>query len=140
MAVLTGNNGKITINSVQLLNIKNYSLEIKADTVETTAMGNDTRQYLKGLSSWSGSADVYVDMTNLDSANAAYISKLITTGGSVGDAGVTCIFNLDNANYPSNEKFTGTAIVTGFSVKSSMDGMVEGSVSFQGSGALSYTA
>jgi predicted secreted protein len=37
-------------------------------------------------------------------------------------------------------KFSGEVIITGFTVNSSMDGMVEASISFQGSGACAYTA
>jgi predicted secreted protein len=38
------------------------------------------------------------------------------------------------------KKLSGNAIVTGFTVNSSMDGMIEGSISFQGSGAVAYSA
>jgi hypothetical protein len=69
------------------------------------------------------------------------IAALNPTGGSVGDAPITFIgFLNDSAN-----KFMGEIIVTGFTVSSSMDGMVEASISFQGSGdgsdvGLTYSA
>jgi predicted secreted protein len=34
--------------------------------------------------------------------------------------------------------FTGNVVVTGYTVNASYDGLIEASVSFQGSGALSY--
>lgn len=139
MATLTGNNGKITIGGTQVLSVKNYSVDIKGDTIETTSMGVDVRTYLKGLSSWSGSADVIVDVNNLTGGSSA-IATLIATGGAVGDASVACVFYLDSVGSPTGKNFAGNAIVTGFNVKSSMDGMVEGTISFQGSGAITYTA
>lgn len=139
MATITGNNGKITIGGTQVLSVKNYSVDIKADTIETTTMSIDARTYLKGLSSWSGSCDVIVDLANL-TGGANAISQLIATGGNVGDSSVACVFYIDSVGSPTGKNFSGNAIITGFSVKSSMDGMVEGTVSFQGSGALAYTA
>ena len=139
MATLTGNNGKITIAGEDVLNIRNFSIDVTSDTIEETTMTDDTRQYLKGLSTWSGSADVYVDTANL-TGGADVIASLIVTGGAVGDAGVACVFGLDNSAGTPTKKFSGTGIVTGFTVNSSMDGMVEGSISFQGSGALTYSA
>jgi hypothetical protein len=145
MATLTGNNGQITIGGVNVLNLRNYSLDITSDTIEETTMGDDTRQYLKGLSSFSGSADVYVDTANL-TGGASVIATLITTGGAVGDSGVSCVFALNSSGATGGvggtllNKLSGTAIITGFTVNSSMDGMIEGSVSFQGSGPLTYSA
>ena len=139
MASLTGNNGKITLAGTQVLNVKTYSCDIKADTIETSSMGTDARTYLKGLSSWSGSADVIVDTANL-TGGANAIATLIATGGVVGDSSIACIFYLDSVGSPTGKNFSGNAIVTGFNVKSSMDGMVEGTISFQGSGAITYTA
>ena len=139
MATLTGNNGKITLAGTQVLNVKAYSCDMKADTIETTSMGIDVRTYLKGLSSWAGSADVLVDTTNLTGGGSA-IATLIATGGFVGDSSIACVFYLDSLGSPTGKNFSGNAIVTGFSVKSSMDGMVLGTISFQGSGAITYTA
>lgn len=139
MATITGNNGKITIGAVEVLAVKNYTIDITSDTIETTTMGVDVRTYLKGLASWSGSADVYVDTANL-TGGASAIAKLISTGGAVGDTSAAFEAYLDQVGSPSGKKWGGNVIVTGFSVKSSMDGMVEGSISFQGTGAITYTA
>jgi predicted secreted protein len=139
MATLTGNNGVVKIDNASgtpttVAAVRNFSVEITADTIEKTVMGNDTRQYLKGLSAWSGSADIYFDPANLTSG-ASVIAALIPTGGSVGDSTVTVELYLDT----TSNKFSGEAIVTGYTVNSSMDGMVEASISFQGSGACSFT-
>jgi hypothetical protein len=43
----------------------------------------------------------------------------------------------DEANH-SGTKWSGEMIITGMTINSSMDGMIEASISFQGSGALAY--
>ena len=49
------------------------------------------------------------------------------------------------AMYPAGEagtglpKLTGSAVITGYSVSSSFDGVVEASITFQGTGDLSHT-
>lgn len=140
MATLTGNNGVVKIDNASgtpttVAAVRNFSVEITSDTIEKTVMGNDTRQYLKGLSQWSGSADIYFDASNL-TGGASVIAALIPTGGAVGDSTVTVELYLDT----TSNKFAGEAIVTGYTVNSSMDGMVEASISFQGSGACTFTA
>jgi predicted secreted protein len=141
MAILTGNNGVIKIDGsvggslVTVLGVRNFSVDMTADTIEKTVMGNDTRQYLKGLSTWSGSADVYLDDAHM-TGGASAIASLIATSGTVGEASVTVELYLNS----TANKFSGEAIITGFTVNSSMDGMVEASISFQGTGSATYTA
>lgn len=147
MATLTGNNGVIKIDNAAgtptaLAAVRNFSIEITSDTIEKTTMSNDTRQYFKGLSSWSGSADIYFDPAEYPTSNSGLVA-LNPTGATtgtpwraVGSDPLTLEAYLDGTSY----KFSGEIIVTGFTVNSSMDGMVEASVSFQGSGALTYAA
>jgi hypothetical protein len=136
MATIVGNDGSIAIGGVGLVNVRNFTCDITADTIETSTMGVDSRTYVRGLASWSGSADVYVDPANL-TGGASVISRLIATGGAVGDGVATFRGNL-SASGANN--LTGNVIITGFSVNSTMDGLVEGSVSFQGSGAVAFSA
>jgi hypothetical protein len=145
MATIVGNDGTIAFQGTgsgnatgakSLINVRNFTCDITADTIETTTMGVDSRTYVRGLASWSGSADVYVDPANL-TGGASAISQLIATGGTVGDSVVTFRGNL-SASGANN--LTGNVIITGFSVNSTMDGLVEGSCSFQGSGPIVFSA
>jgi hypothetical protein len=139
MSVLTGNDGAIKINGKNVLAVKNFSIEMKADTIETSTMGVDARTYVKGLSSFSGSADVYFDGdTATDGFDAAETTFNPTTG-AVGDAAVAGVFYLKQ-DVANDLAFTGNLIVTGYSVKSSMDGMVEASISFTGTGGTTFSA
>lgn len=141
MATLTGNNGVVKIDGsiggalVTVLGVRNFTVEMTADTIEKTTMTNDTRQYLKGLSTWSGSADVYLDTDHMTGGGSA-IASLITTSGTVGEASATVELYLNN----TANKFAGECIITGFTVNSSFDGMVEASITFQGTGSVTYSA
>lgn len=137
MATLTGNNGAISINGIAVLAVRNFSIEMTADTVETTTMGTDVRTYLTGLSTFSGSADVYFDASDYDTNEASFNP----TAGLVGASGVTGKFyvELDAAGSNVDKAFTGTIVVTGYTVNATMDGMVEASISFQGSGAATFS-
>jgi predicted secreted protein len=137
MATLTGNNGAISINGISVLAVRNFSIEMTADTIETTVMGVDVRTYLSGMSSFSGSADVYFDSSDYDTNESTFNP----TAGLVGASGVAGKFYvlLDAAGSNVDQAFTGSIIVTGYTVTASMDGMVEASISFQGTGATTYS-
>jgi hypothetical protein len=138
MATLTGNNGAISINGIAVLAVRNWSIEMTADTIETTTMGVDQRTYLTGLSSFSGSADVYFDSSDYDTNESTFNP----TAGLVGADGVAGKFYLllDASGSNADQAFTANKIiVTGYTVNATMDGMVEGSISFQGSGQTTYS-
>jgi predicted secreted protein len=141
MAILTGNNGVVKLDAsvggtvAVIAAVRTFSVELTRDTIETTTMGVDVRTYLTGLSSWSGSADIYFDPAASTGTIATH-TVLNPTSGTVGQGTLTVeLFLADAAG-----KFSGEVIITGFTVNSSMDGMVEASISFQGSGACTYTA
>lgn len=130
MATLVGNDGQVVINGHDVISTRNFSVDITADTIETTTMGTDARTYVKGMSSWSGSADIYFNTGDTQ-------SDFLATGGAVGDAPVAVKFYV--VQDASNDVvFTGNGIITGYSIKSSMDGLVEATVSVQGTGAPTF--
>lgn len=136
MATLTGNNGAVSIDGVNVVNVRNFSIEMTADTIETSTMGTDVRTYVKGMSSFSGSADVYFDPSDFDTNE----SKFNPTAGLVGASGVAVKLYIEqNYSSTSDYAFTGDVIVTGYTVNSSFDGLVEASISFQGTGGTTYS-
>ena len=136
MATITGNNGAVTLNGNSVAAVRNFSVEMTADTIETTTMGVDVRTYITGLSAFSGSADVYFDAADFDT----YETSFNPTAGLVGASGVAVkLYIAENYASTSDYAFTGNVIVTGYTVNSSMDGMVEASISFQGTGATTYS-
>jgi predicted secreted protein len=141
MAILTGNNGVIKLDATvggsvaTIAAVRNFSIELTRDTIETTTMGVDVRTYLTGLSAWSGSADIYYDPA-ASTGHLAVHTVLNPTSGTVGSSTLT----FEGYLADTAAKFSGEVIITGFTVNATMDGMVEASISFQGSGACTFTA
>ena len=124
MAVHKGSEGTVKVGANAIAEIRSYSLEESADTLETTSMGDTARTYLPSLSTFSGSVDVYWDESD-------------TTGQGALTIGAEITLNV----YPEGDTsgdtyYTGSAIVTGVTRNGSFDGMVEASISVQGTGAL----
>ena len=134
MATLTGRDGVVTIDGDIVSAVRNFSIDITADTIETTVMQSNARTYVKGMSSFSGSADVYFDPVNFN--GNVYLNP---TGGTVGESTIAGKFYIDQDASNDIVFFANAMIVTGYSVSSSMDGMVEASLSFQGSGAAGFS-
>jgi predicted secreted protein len=126
MATHTGSEGTIKVGSDTVGEIRSYSISETADTIEDTSMGDSFRTYKTGLKSFSGSVDVFWDET--DAGQTA-----LSVGSSV-------TFNVYPEGATTGDKyFTGTALVTGLTVNGSSDGMVEASLTLQGTGALSLS-
>jgi predicted secreted protein len=108
--------------------VRSWTIDQETATVENTVMGDSDRTYLPSLSQFSGSMDVY--FRDDDSAANALFAGIGADAASI-------------ELYPSGEttgiKLSGEIIVTGHSITSNFDGMVEASVSFQGTGALTKT-
>lgn len=135
MAILTGNDGKVRVGSTDLAAVRSFSIEQTADTIETSAMGTDVRTYIKGMSTWSGSADIFFDEAETNTLNATL--NVCDTAHQVGGA-VSAIKLVLQDGGGDDKWFYGNVLITGFTVNSSMDGLVEASISFQGSGAINY--
>lgn len=131
---LVGNAGVISVDGVNVAEVRNYSIEITTDTIETTtmALANSGRTYVKGLSTFSGTADVYWDDSHFDATSGVDLDGLVN--GAVGAGSVALIV------YPegTGANWNGNIIITGYSITASMDGLIEASISFQGDGQLAY--
>lgn len=128
MANHTGSEGIVKVGSTTIGEIRSYSISETADTIEDTTMGDTARTYKSSLKSFSGSMDVYWDEADTGQNTLA-----------VGDQ-VTINIYPEGATAGQAEKYyTGTVIVTGRTVNASFDGMVEASITFQGTGALSLS-
>lgn len=135
MATLVGNDGSIVVGSTTLAAVRSFSIDMTADTIETSVMGQSTRSYVKGMSTYSGTADIYFDAAEF--ANAA--ATFNPTSGSVGQANISGKFYLDQDSTNDVVFYANSMIVTGYTVSTSMDGLVEATLSFQGSGATNLS-
>ena len=123
MATHTGSEGTIKIGADVVGELRSFSLESTAETIEDTSMGDTNRSYKVGLKTFTGTASVYFDETD--------------AGQILLVAGAEITLNVYPEGATSGDTFyTGSAIVTGKTINSSFDGMVEAEISFQGSGAL----
>jgi predicted secreted protein len=129
MATFKGNDGIVKLGTSGGTNIvgevRSYSLEHTSDTVEDTAMGDASRTHVATLKSFSGSLDVFWDDSDTNGQGAFVV-------------GNTVEINLYPAG-ASDTYYSGSAIVTGVSRSASFDGMVEASLSVQGTGDLTTT-
>ena len=133
MATLVGNDGQVTIAGQAVVSTRNFSVDMTSDTIETSTMGTDVRTYVKGMSSWSGSADIYFDTSDTQSD-----FLLAGSTSTVGGTPVAVKFYIDQ-DASNDVVLYGNGIITGYSVSSSMDGLVEATISFQGSGPIKYS-
>ena len=124
MAQIVGKNGVLKSGSTTIGEIKSFSIDENCDTVETTQMGDAARTYSATLTSFTGSADAYLDFADTGQDTLTVGSSLTLNVYPEGDT-------------TGNVELQGSIIVTGVSKSQSFDGMAEVSFSFQGSGALS---
>ena len=124
MATHAGSEGIVKVGSNTVAEVRSYSIEETADTLENTSMGDSARTYLPSLTSWSGSVDVFLDETDTLGQGA------LTIGGSI------TLNVYPEGDVAGDTYYTGDCIVTGVSKSGSFDGMVEASISVQGTGAL----
>lgn len=126
MATHAGSEGVVFSGSNQILEVRSYTISETGETLEDTSMGDAARTYIASLKTFTGSLDVFWDETD--------------TGQGDLDIGSTITLNLyPEGNTSGDTYYTGTAIVTEKSITASFDGLVEMSVSVQGTGALSET-
>jgi len=124
MATHAGSEGTVKSGANAIAEVRSFSLEETADTIEDTTMGDASRTYLTGLKTFSGSVDVFWDETDTNGQVSFAVGSSVTL-----------------AVYPEGDTsgdtyYSGTAIVTGRTITSSFDGMVEASFTLQGTGAL----
>lgn len=127
MATHAGSEGTVKVGSNAIAEIRSFSLEETADTLEDTTMGDTARTYKSSLTTFTGSVDVFWDETDTSGQGALTIGASVTLnvypeGDTAGDT-----------------YYSGSAIVTGVTRSSSFDGLVEASITVQGSGALTAT-
>ena len=124
MSTHLGKEGTVQVGSNAIAEIRGFSIDETIDTVEDTSMGDSSKTYLASIKDFSGSVDVLYDETDTNGQTALSVGSSVTLnfapeGTASGDV-----------------KLTGTAIVTGKSVTSSFDGLVESTISVQGTGGL----
>lgn len=129
MASTAGSSGVFKISQTDgseaaVAEVRSYSIDVTADTIEKSVMGNTAREYLAGLSSSTLSIEAYWDQADQDAF----------------DERVTVYWELYPTGTGTGEKYyTGSGIVTGKTISAAFDGMVEASFSITNNGSITET-
>ena len=134
----SGSQGTVYIGSTAIASIRSFSLEETQETIDATTMntsGVAFRTNKPTFKSWSGTVDVFWTVDE----NADPLTADVTEGGASlvpGSTEVTLHFwpNGDNSHHLG---YTGNALITSRTISSSVDGMIEASVSVIGTSAIS---
>tara|TARA_R100000234_G_scaffold31987_2_gene18818 strand:- start:8230 stop:8619 length:390 start_codon:yes stop_codon:yes gene_type:complete len=124
MATFTGKAGVVQTGSNALAEVRSYSITQTGDTTESTSMGDSAKTFEATLTEFSGSVDLFFD----DTDTSGQVS--LTIGSS---------FTLNLAPEGTGSgayKLSGSAIVTDITRTAAHDGLVEMTIAFQGTGAL----
>ena len=124
MATLQGNNGTVLVGSTAIAEIRSFSVDETMDTIESTSMGDTYRSFETSLKQWNGSVDIFFDDTDTNGQGALTVGSEVTISIQVEGAA------------SGSHKLSGGAIVTGRTINSSFDGLVEASLTLQGDGGL----
>lgn len=128
---IAGKNGKVIIGTgtTKVVGIKNWSLELSLETLETTALGDDWKNYISGLKEWTASVEGDFEVTT-DTTGQKLLSDAYLAGTTV----EVKLF-VDATNY-----YTGTAYINSLSIEDPVDDVVTISIEFTGNGALSMAS
>lgn len=128
MAKLAGHLASVDIGGAEIVGFSSWSLNTNADVSDTTGFSNDgVKEFIAGCTSWDGS----FEGTAADQAADLFIGA----GGLRPGATIVLKLFINATKY-----YTGSAIVTGLSPTATVDDAIKWSVSFQGTGALTYPA
>jgi len=132
MATVTGQSGVVKlqlagVTEVVVGEVRSFTIETSADTIEDSAMGDTSRSYKAGLDSSTVSIECYWDQAD---AQQLVLDSRASVDFEISPSGTAS----------GSKKYSGTGIVTSKSITASFDGMVEASFSIQASGAITEAA
>jgi len=120
MAVITGKDGSVSVDSTNVTLITSWSISIEADTLEFTNFGSGGwKENMGSLKSWSGSIEGFADTAQAATlAVGSTVTVVLVEGGT------------------GSTTYTGDAIVTSKSVDASTADLVTVSFDITGSGTM----
>ena len=128
MANHKGSEGTAKIGSNVIQEVKDWSVSESAETIDDTTLGDTARTKTVGLTSASGSMTAFWDETDTTGQGAMTVGaevalKLYPEGATTGDTFASL-----------------SAIITEKGVSTTLDGMVETSMSFEANGVVTWAA
>ena len=129
-----GKSGKVRIATNAVVKVRNWSLDIERDQLDDSELGTEWREFLQGIGQWSGSFESAIDPADTN-GQLALINAVI-------NGTTTNTLNLltdDTPSSGSKKGFTGNANISSLGVGVDFESIEEGSYSFQGDGAITYS-
>ena len=130
MTAIAGYGGDVKIgptSPVSVAEIGEWDLSIDANMIDTTTFGDQWKDQLASIRSWSGKASGRWDMTDVTGQQAFQDALL---------GGTTIIINLF---VNGTNSYVGTAFINNIAVKAQATATVDVDFSFAGTGALTYS-
>ena len=124
MAAIKGLDVLIKVGSTVVGGQRNASLEMSAETIDTTVKTTGGwAAKIPGIKSWTSSCDgvYFVDDAGLEAAQAAFMN------------GTEVKLDFSNSN---GLAYSGQAVITSMSVEAGQEDIVSYTISFEGTGAL----
>lgn len=129
MATHFGNEGALYSGANAVAEIRSFEVNETAGTADTTSMGDTAETHVSALTSWEGSCSAHWDESDTNG------QETFTIGASV-----SVTFAPEGNGTSGDISYVGTCTITGRTVRSSHDSVVEASFTMKGNGALVRTA
>ena len=124
MASHTSVEGVVTVGGNVVAELRSMNLETSAEMIDATTLTSTSKVNKAGTKSFTGSIDCFWDETDTN-------GQITLIEG----ASITVVY-LFEGNTSGDYNYSFTALVNSVSISSSVDGMVEASFSFTGTGAI----
>lgn len=133
--IFTGRDGRLLLGSDTLVKVTNWTLQADLETLESTTLGDNQRNYVPGVQGFSGSASLlyYIDADNTNDASTL-LRKIVRTGSVTTSDTVSLTLRL--AGDSGNNDVTMTAYITSVSIGAAVGEIVTAQINFQATGAL----
>lgn len=126
MANHKGSEGVAKVGTSTIAEVRDWSISESGETIDDTTLGDTARTKKAGLTSASGSLTAFWDETDTSGQGALTVNAEVT-------------LNLYPEGATSGDTYaTLSAVITEKGVSTTLDGMVETSVSFEANGAVTW--
>ena len=127
MAAIAGKGGSARLGANTIAEVTSWSLDISADMLDSTSLGDDWREFIAGLNGATGSVEVKWDIPTDTLGQTALQNAML--------AGTTVTLDL----YVNATKYyTGTAYVSSLSIEDPVEDLVTATFEAQFTGAVTY--
>lgn len=114
--------------------VNSWSLSVTLDTPEANRQGQKWKEVVVGQAGWSATITGQLILSNVQQ-KALFDTLVAVTPGTLLTTGTALAFHGEDAA----DHYSGNSYVTGFTVNSSVGGVVDFSLTIQGTGVLTQT-